>query len=192
MTCPCPAVAAGIMLAATAACMPPGESRPGDGDTTSITVEGHPSGAPLAGDTASRAGGRAAVTQGEQPFTSILESVTSGFSERAGLVLRTRAGYEETMRTAYGILADAAPPPVDFERDMVIVVAAGERATGGYAVRIDAIERDADGALIRSTVTSPGSACIVSQMLTSPVHVVSTPAIEGAVRFEWRQVTDAC
>jgi hypothetical protein len=192
MTCPCPAVAAGIVLAVTAACMPPGESSPRDGDTIPIAVEGQPSGAPLAGDSVSRAGDRAAVTQGAQPFTSIFESLTSGFPERAGLALRTRAAYDETMRTAYGILADAAPPPVDFERDMVIVVALGERATGGYAVRVDAIEQDADGVVIRSTETSPGPTCIVSQMLTSPVQVVSTPAIEGAVRFEWRQVTEAC
>jgi hypothetical protein len=56
-----------------------------------------------------------------------------------------------------------------------VLVAAfeGGQRTGGFAIRIDSIERTADRLIVHATFTAPPPGGIVTQVLTSPVHVVS-------------------
>jgi hypothetical protein len=152
---------------ASAACAPTGQPTPPAQDAAIVTLE-------------------------QQPHTSIFSSVTSDFDQPTELVVREQAAYEQVMRSAYGMLAGAESPAVDFARDMVIVVAMGQRNTVGYGSQIDEIGRDAAGLVVRYTVTSPGPEYMTTQMLTSPVEVVSTPRVAGQVRFERRQVTERC
>jgi hypothetical protein len=63
-----------------------------------------------------------------------------------------------------------------------VMVAAfqGQRTTGGYSVKITSVERRGDQLLVRATFTSPGPGGIVTQVLTSPAHVVSIAAADAA------------
>ena len=56
-----------------------------------------------------------------------------------------------------------------------VLVAAfeGGQRTGGYAIRIDAIARDGDQLVVHATFTAPAPGAIVTQVLTSPAHVVA-------------------
>lgn len=49
----------------------------------------------------------------------------------------------------------------------------GAERTGGYAIAIDRITRDGDRLVIRATFTVPSPGGIVTQVLTSPAHVVA-------------------
>jgi hypothetical protein len=75
---------------------------------------------------------------------------------------------------------------------MVILVALGSRNSGGYAAHVDAITRGADGAVVHYTATRPGSGCMTTQSLTSPVDVVRTARVAGKIRFERREVVQPC
>jgi hypothetical protein len=63
-------------------------------------------------------------------------------------------------------------PAVDFTRDVVIAVAAGERPSGGYGIAITQVtHRNADlTAEVLETV--PGPNCLSASALTQPVDVV--------------------
>jgi hypothetical protein len=63
-----------------------------------------------------------------------------------------------------------------------VLVAAfeGRQRTGGYAIRIDRIERTADRLTVHATFTAPPPGGIVTQVLTSPVHVVSIAQADAA------------
>lgn len=56
---------------------------------------------------------------------------------------------------------------------VTVAVFQGQQSTGGYAVRINAIERRGDQLVVRATFGAPGPSAIVTQVLTSPAHVVS-------------------
>jgi len=56
----------------------------------------------------------------------------------------------------------------------------GQQNTGGYSVQITAIERSGDQLIVRATFGVPGPGAMVTQVLTSPAHVVSIAAVDAA------------
>jgi len=73
-------------------------------------------------------------------------------------------------------------PAVDFTRDIVIAVAAGERSSGGYEIAITRVTQ-VDGEL-RAEVreTSPGPNCLSASSLTQPVDVI---VVQGVKPRSW-------
>jgi hypothetical protein len=86
-----------------------------------------------------------------------------------------------------------AAPAVDFAREMVVLVAAGEQSSGGHSVRVNGTSTGADGALVvHVTRTAPGPGCMSTMVITSPVDVVRVPRVAGAVRTDTRTVAEPC
>ena len=75
------------------------------------------------------------------------------------------------------------PPAVDFTRSMVVGVFLGSRATGGYAVDITGLERTGPELVVTYREAQPVPTDIVTQVLTSPYHLVTTGRFAGPVRF---------
>jgi hypothetical protein len=61
-----------------------------------------------------------------------------------------------------------------------VLVAAfqGQQNTGGYSVQITAIERNGDQLVVHATFGVPAPGAMVTQVLTSPAHVVSVAAAD--------------
>ena len=71
-------------------------------------------------------------------------------------------------------------PSVGTPAGRVLVAAfQGEQSTGGYGIRITAIERLGDQLLVRATFTEPKPDSMVTQALTSPAHIVSIAAADA-------------
>ena len=78
----------------------------------------------------------------------------------------------------------APDEPVDFSANQVVLLAAGEQPTGGYAIRVDSVEATHDGLTLNATETRPGKDCMVTQALTAPylfVKVLSVKRVETVV-----------
>lgn len=155
----------------------------------------------------SSCGGR---SDGESPITSpaeatpavtqpapvrILSVQQSEFEAPAELVIRDRAAWESAwgrVNRAVTIDGPAAAPAVDFGASTVVLVALGQRGTGGYEVRVDDVVRGGGRTVVRYTVSEPGAGCMTTQALTAPVDVVRVPRIDGTVAFERRTVRSTC
>ncbi|HEY3218804.1 MAG TPA: protease complex subunit PrcB family protein [Candidatus Limnocylindria bacterium] len=75
-----------------------------------------------------------------------------------------------------GFVAQAPTTP-----GRVLVAAfAGQQRTGGYAISIDAVQRDADRLVVRATFIGPPPGALVTQAFTSPAHVVSIASTDVA------------
>lgn len=134
----------------------------------------------------------ASVSTDEQAATRLLSATVSGFTEPAEWVLRDADRFGEAWRTVHQGVPGASAPTVDFGDRMVVLLALGERSTGGFSVRFDELVRKGSGAVVRYTVTTPGPGCMTTQMLTAPVDVVSVPSVDGEVRFDRRTVVQDC
>jgi protease stability complex PrcB-like protein len=96
----------------------------------------------------------------------------TGINEARRLVIRDA----NTWASFWSELGVGERPAVDFSRDIVLAVAAGQRPSGGYEIAISRV-RQADGALtIEVTETDPGPNCMTAASLTQPVDVVVIPA----------------
>jgi hypothetical protein len=63
---------------------------------------------------------------------------------------------------------------------VLVAVFQGQQRTGGYAIRVNGVERRGDQLVVRATFTRPGPGAIVTQVLTSPAHVVSVASADAA------------
>ena len=182
-------IAAAVVLA-VAGCNP--APRPGASSSSAP-----PDSAPVAAESSptptSAAPAAGADVRPDQPtLTRLASATTSGFTEPAELVLRDAPALAEAWRTLHGGIPAESPPAVDLARDMVVLVALGERSSGGHAVRVDGVSPAGDGATVRYTATRPGASCMTTMEITSPVDAVRVPRVDGAVRFERRDVVREC
>jgi hypothetical protein len=73
-------------------------------------------------------------------------------------------------------------PAVDFSRDVVIAVAAGERPSGGHEIAVTKVTQR-DGELrAEVTETAPGPNCLSTSALSQPVDVV---VVQGVKPKSW-------
>jgi hypothetical protein len=73
-------------------------------------------------------------------------------------------------------------PAVDFTRDIVIAVAAGERPSGGHEIAVSRVTQ-ANGELrVEVRETSPGPNCLSTSSLTQPVDVI---VLQGVKPNSW-------
>lgn len=63
-------------------------------------------------------------------------------------------------------------PVVNFSAQFVIAVLMGEQPTGGYAINITSLEGKSDDYRVHYEETEPCEGCQVTQVETSPVHIV--------------------
>ena len=61
-----------------------------------------------------------------------------------------------------------------------LTVRAGQRRTGGHAIRVTNVRRDGPKLIVRCDVSAPSGGSIVTQVLTAPAQTVSVD--ERAVR----------
>lgn len=83
------------------------------------------------------------------------------------------------------LIGQGDPPLIDFSKEGVLFLAAGERPTGGYGLSVTTIRREGDAIVVNAAVTPPPPDAMVTQAITSPFLVVAVPKIDGAdVRWE--------
>jgi hypothetical protein len=75
------------------------------------------------------------------------------------------------------------PTAVDFRRSMIVGVFLGSRSTGGYSVDVTRIERKGTALVVTYREGRPAPTDMVTQVLTSPYHLVSTERFAGPVHF---------
>ena len=74
---------------------------------------------------------------------------------------------------ARAVIVAQVPTAVATPDRVLIAAFQGGQRTGGYTIRIDRIELDGGRLLVHATFGEPPPGSIVTQILTSPVHVVS-------------------
>ena len=132
------------------------------------------------------------MTAASQQGTRIHSATTSGFTGPEQRVLRDRAAWQDAWSRLHEGMVAPALPAVDFTREMVVVLALGERSSGGHEIRFDGIAASGSDATVRYTITEPGANCMTTQAMTAPVDVVRVPRVAGVVRFEPKTVRTNC
>ena len=71
---------------------------------------------------------------------------------------------------------------------MVVGIFLGSRPTGGHAIEITAVQREGADLVVSYRESRPDPREMVTQMITSPFHLVRIDRQEGPVKF--RRVDD--
>jgi len=123
------------------------------------------------------------------PIRRIGQWSTSMISTPERLVIRDDSSYAKFWQG----LGAGTRPSVDFTRDVVIAVAAGQQQTGGHGIAVDRVIRSGQGLAVDVVETSPGPGCQVTQATTQPVDVVAVAAADAKTwSFNDRTVARGC
>jgi PrcB C-terminal len=127
-------------------------------------------------------------------FETVVKASYSGFSAPTHLTVRTRGEWQQAWQTLYaGQSPVPALPAIDFEREMVVVAAAGTRSNGCFAIDVTAANRLGNGGVeFELTETVPGPACVCTDALTQPVYVVKVESVPGPETFVEHQSENGC
>jgi hypothetical protein len=118
---------------------------------------------------------------------------SSGIDEPRQSVLRDADGWAAIWQRIYGRSRPVPSVPfVDFEREMVVVVALGRQQSGGYAMRVDRAILEGATTVIVVHTESPGEGCIVTNALTSPVDIAKLPLLPDPVEFRFEASSRNC
>ena len=114
-------------------------------------------------------------------LTTVARGPMSAINESKEVVVRSSTEWTALWSAHAGT---QSAPAVDFSTDMVAAVFLGRRATAGFSVEILEARSEGDVLIIEYAERRPGRSDIVSQVLTSPFHIVKLPTQTGSVRFQ--------
>ena len=113
--------------------------------------------------------------------TTVARGSMSAITEPREVVVRSSAEWNDLWKE----LGSTQPvPAVDFTKELVAAVFLGSRPTGGFGVEVVSARVEGDVLIVEYVERRPGRDSIVSQVLTSPFHIVKLPARNGSVRFQ--------
>jgi PrcB C-terminal len=129
-----------------------------------------------------------------------LAPTTASFAYSSGLrmpsrtVVRTLTEWVATWAAIHQPRQPVPPlPAIDFTQEMILVVALGERPTGGYSIFVDQVfEADDRGIDVVVRSLRPAFGCVVTDAVTQPVDVARVPLREGPTRFWDRSEAREC
>jgi hypothetical protein len=190
------AVLAGALV--LAACAPGSDGRPADDDEVPVG-NGEDSSGDVPGKVSTPESNPASdpsvVTEPEPALEPItLATVTySGIVDQLALVIRDATEWHERWADIVsGQQPKPDPPAVDFNRDMVLLIALGERPSGGYIVEIAEVVLRDGTLLVMSLEQIPERRCAVTRGITSPFVAATLPRTDAPIVFEHRTVVYEC
>jgi len=137
------------------------------------------SGAPAPAAAAAATSGQGYAPYGNNNRTLDLRRIgqwtRTGIGESRRLVIRDANGWAQF----WSELGVGDRPSVDFNRDVVVAVAAGQRPTGGYEIVIDRVTQSGGQLTVEVVERTPGPNCITTASITQPVDVVVVPAADA-------------
>ena len=123
------------------------------------------------------------------PFSEIASGTHSAVADRKNFLITSE---EEFGKLWSLISATGTPPAVDFAKETVIAIFAGEKPTTGYGVMVSNVEDSAHARMVSVTLTEPGENCIEGQAITSPYEVLKLPASSLPLSHADETVTKDC
>lgn len=115
---------------------------------------------------------------------TIARGAFSGIQEPKQVVVTNQAQWDELWEKHMARNDPKKPAPeVDFSKQTVLFVSAGQKRTGGYSVEISDVRQVDDKTEVTVTTKEPKAGGFNIQALTAPFHIVAVPKINGEVRF---------
>lgn len=129
------------------------------------------------------------------PFREIpgTRAQTSGHLEANRAVIRDVAEWGRYWgKIVDGVFPIPPMPTVDFERQVVLAAAMGQRPSGGFTIAIDAVFLKSGTVYVVVKSVAPGPNCGVAAVMTAPVVAAAIDRVDSPVRFVEKLETTDC
>lgn len=112
---------------------------------------------------------------GAVSFTTLSTGThAAGVTARKNYEVGDKTGLLKLWTLAFGVNATSTPA-INFETHEAVGIFAGEKPTGGYAVKVTKVEDSATVRTIHVALVVPGKGCMTTESVTSPYTIISLP-----------------
>ena len=118
----------------------------------------------------------------ELTFETVFKSSFSKQSDRQNYVVKDIDQWKKLWSDA--VSGETAVPEIDFNKYMIIAVFQGTKNTGGYGIKITEIIEAENALEVYFNETVPAADSIVTQVMTSPCHIVKVEKTDKEVLFK--------
>lgn len=126
---------------------------------------------------------------GDVPFQTVFLSQFSEIRDLRGQLIESQAEWDDV----WDEIGRGGPPPdVDFSRDDVALVAAGERPDNCYSIEIRRIDIRSGLLRVDADLLEPGTNCVCGDVVVNPVHAVRLRRTDRRADFDIRRVVRDC
>lgn len=117
-------------------------------------------------------------------FRTLAQGAFSGVQEPVKRLIKDQRAWLEfwTQHTS-GVEPQPELPPIDFTREMAVVLTMGQKRSGGYAIHVVRVQGQGDKLKISFAQTKPPPGAITIQALTAPFHFVAVPKSDRKAEF---------
>jgi hypothetical protein len=105
-------------------------------------------------------------------FSQLEQGVESNVKDRVNYLITSPAELAQIWKMVH---ASGTPPTIDFSKEAVIAVFAGEKPTTGYEIGVASVA-DAAERIVSVTLKQPDSGCIEGQLVTTPYELAVVPS----------------
>jgi len=105
------------------------------------------------------------------PFTKLAQGVKSTVSTRTNYLITSASEFTKLWQM---VDAKGKVPAVDFTKNDVVAVFAGQKMTGGYEITVSKVE-DTNVRNVVVTLAKPGSDCVLTQSTIAPYQIIEIP-----------------
>lgn len=120
-------------------------------------------------------------------FSTVHKSAFCGVEEASQYVVNSSDEFKKLQQTAPQLNLTSEP---SFRDSSIIAVFLGLKSTGGYAINVEGIVKTASTVQIIVNYTKPARDTMVTQVLTTPCHIIKTEKIEQSVEFIIKDIED--
>lgn len=115
----------------------------------------------------------------------------ANISTKKNYAVYTAADFAKMWKMVHG-LNEVPVPAVDFSKEYVLGVFAGQKPTGGYLVAVTSVADTANTRTVAVTLTKPGTGCVVNQMITNPYQLIAVPLNSASLTHTDTEVATPC
>jgi hypothetical protein len=117
----------------------------------------------------------------------------SGIERETLSVIKDQAAWKALWDKIYANQSPAPPlPEVDFTKEMIVVAAAGQKPSSGYAMTVSSAVEANGEVTVSIDAVSPGAKCIGLTVITSPLDLARVTRRDSPVRFNVTRRTRDC
>lgn len=126
-----------------------------------------------------------AAPRGPVQFATVERGSYSGFTSPTAVLITGQAQWDAVWKDAHAMQVPVpATPDFDFSAQSLVVVAMGERHTGGHSIEVTDVAVEGDRLIVTVRVRQPGPGDMVTMALTQPYHIVRLPFAAAGLTLE--------
>lgn len=107
-----------------------------------------------------------------------------GFKEETTQVITTQDAFAKVWKQAFAnYMRKEEMPEVDFNKNTIILVALGEKTSGGYTIKTTNTTVTNNSTIVNVISTSPGKGCMTTEAITYPYQIVQIDKFDNPIKF---------